>query len=169
MFSLHTEDVHEVAIAMAHRHLNHRQYRGYYRRLYSHGFNMLPRDKSFSQSLSPLGLRGTFLKSNRVKCVFRSSCACASLNRQDSERWKPTLALSLNPNDETNDTNSSTFPKRLVTSAILNSPLRRVQSWLVIITIAITHPGRSIRHASRMQPGQLTPMRLKAQTTTSTT
>lgn len=44
-----------------------------YRRLYSQGLRMFPRNNSFSHSFSVFGFRGTFLNSNNAKCVFRSS------------------------------------------------------------------------------------------------
>jgi len=62
------------------------------------------------------------------------------------------FTFSRNTRDPTKLRKLSRSVNRLVTSAICNAP-----------------PGLSIRHASRRHVGQLTPIRLRAQTTTSTT
>ncbi len=105
---------------------------GSYRRLYSQGFRTLPRDDSFVQSWSENGWRGTFLNSNSVKCVFRSSWWGPKDQSVPDHREgeTPTLDFNLNPIDEMKDTKSSTSVNLLATSATFNSPLSHTFSYV---------------------------------------
>ena len=85
------------------------------------------------------------------------------------ELQEPTLDLSRNPIELTRSRNCWRLVKRLVTSAIKSSPLRQVSISVAKHVYYITYPGLRILQDSRMQFSQLRPIKLRAQTATSTT